>query len=153
MPSFIRDPRDFWSGVIFVAFGLGAMLVGRGYAMGTAERMGPGYFPTVLGGLLAVLGAICVLRSLVRPGEGVGRFALKNLALILGATVLFGVLIRTAGLVIAIVLLVLAGGLASSQFRLAPYLKLGIGMAIGSVLIFTKGLGLPMPAFGTWFGF
>lgn len=153
MKSFIRDPRDFWSGVIFVAFGLGAMLVGRGYAMGTAERMGPGYFPTVLGGLLAVLGAICVLRSLVRPGEGVGRFALKNLALILGATVLFGVLIRTAGLVIAIVLLVLAGGLASSQFRLAPYLKLGIGMAIGSVLIFTKGLGLPMPAFGTWFGF
>lgn len=153
MFRFIRDPRDFWSGVIFIAFGLAAMFIGRGYAFGSAGRMGPGYFPTVLGGLLAVMGAVCVARSLLRAGKPLESFSLKNLALILGATVLFGVLVRTAGLVPAILVLVLGGGLASSQFRLAPYLKLGVLLALGSVLVFTMGLGLPMPAFGSWFGF
>jgi hypothetical protein len=152
MSAIIRDPKDFWSGVIFIAVGLAAVLVGDEYPMGSAGRMGPGYFPTVLGGLLAVLGSVSVARSLIRGGERIERFAIKNVALVLGATVLFGVLVRNAGIALAIVVLVLAAGLASSKFRFGPYALLAVGMAAFAVLVFVKALGLPMPVFGPWLG-
>lgn len=153
MKGRVRDPSDFWSGAIFIAVGLAAMIMGQDYPMGSAGRMGPGYFPTVLGGLLAVLGVVSVARSLFRPGETIGRFAIKNLLLVLGATVLFGVLVRDAGIVVAIIALVLLGGLASSKFRFGPYAVLAVGMAVFAVLVFVKALGLPMPVFGPWFGY
>ena len=74
MPSFIRDPKDFWSGVIFVIFGLAAVIIGRDYSMGTAGRMGPAYFPTILGGLLVLIGSIGVVRSMFKSGGAIGRF-------------------------------------------------------------------------------
>ena len=147
MPGIIRDPRDFWSGAIFIAVGLAANFIGSDYPMGSAGRMGPGYFPTVLGGLLAVLGAVSVVRSLIRRGDTIGRFSIKNLLLVLGATVLFGLLVRNFGLAPAIVALVLAGGLASSKFRVGPFVLLAVGMAVFAVLVFVKALGLPMPVF------
>lgn len=151
--SAIRNPQDFWSGAIFIAVGLATILIGSDYAMGSAGRMGPGYFPTVLGGILAIIGAISVARSLLRPGQPIGRIAIKNAILITGATVLFGVLVRTAGLVAAIVVLVLCGSLASAKFRFGPYALLALALAAGSVLVFVKALGLPMPVFGPWLGF
>src|SRR3546814_87740 len=63
MPSFIRHPKDFWTGVIFLFVGLAAVILGRDYTMGTAGRMGTAYFPTVLGGLLALIGLVAVVRS------------------------------------------------------------------------------------------
>jgi hypothetical protein len=59
----IRNQKDFWAGLMFLAFGLGFAIIARNYQMGTAVRMGPAYFPTVLGGLMAVLGAIVLVRS------------------------------------------------------------------------------------------
>lgn len=147
MTAIIRDPRDFWSGAIFIAVGMGAMLIGSDYPLGSAGRMGPGYFPTVLGGILAVLGAVSIARSLIRRGEGIGRFTVKNVLLILGATVLFGVLVRSAGLAPAIIVLVLVSGLASSRFRVGPCVLLAVAMAAFSVLVFVMALGLPMPVF------
>jgi len=61
----ITNGKDFWAGVMFIGFGLGFMLVANNYAMGTAVRMGPAYFPTVLGGMLAVLGAAIFFRAFV----------------------------------------------------------------------------------------
>jgi len=153
MPAFIRNPQDFWSGAIFIAVGLGTILIGTDYYMGTAGRMGPGYFPTVLGSILALIGVVSVVRSLIKPGEPLEPFAIKNLVLILGATVLFGALVRNAGLVPAIIVLVLCGGFASSKFRFGPYALLALFMAAASVLVFVKALGLPMPVFGPWLGF
>jgi len=153
LPSFIRDPKDFWSGVIFIFFGLAAVLIGRDYAMGSAGRMGPAYFPTILGGLLALLGAISVIRSTIRTGgEEIGKFAIKEAFLVLLAVVLFGVLVRGAGLFIATIVLVMLSGYASSSFKWKPFLAVAVGMAIFSCLVFVKGLGLPMPILGPWLG-
>lgn len=153
MLSFIRDPKDFWSGVIFLASGLAAVLIGRDYSMGTAGRMGPAYFPTILGGILAIIGAIAVLRSMFKTGEALEKFALKELVLILVSVLLFGLLVRGAGLAVAVVVLVMGSGLASAKFRIGPYLAVALGLAAFSVLVFVKALGLPMPMFGAWLGF
>jgi hypothetical protein len=147
----LRNPKDFWSGTIFIGVGLAAVLIGRDYSMGTAGRMGPAYFPTILGALLALIGAIAVVRSMLTHGEGVARFTLKGLALVLGATVLFGVFVRSAGLPIAIILMVLMSGLASVKFKLVPFVLVAIGMTVFCSLVFVKGLGLPMPLLGSWF--
>ena len=74
MPSFIRHQKDFWIGALFLFFGLVAVVVARDYPMGTAGRMGPAYFPTMLGSLLILIGAIAVIRSFLHDGEAVGKF-------------------------------------------------------------------------------
>lgn len=153
MPSFIRHPKDFWTGIIFLFFGLGAVLVGQDYPMGSAGRMGPAYFPTVLGSLLALIGLIGVVRSLLRPGEAIGRFYVKELVLILAGILLFGFLMRGAGLVPAILVLIILSGFAGPKFRWGETLLLAAGLAIFAVVVFVKLLGLPMPVFGPWFGF
>ena len=153
MPSFIRDPKDFWSGVIFVVFGLAAVIIGRDYSMGSAGRMGPAYFPTVLGGILTLIGSIGVVRSMVKSGGPVGRFAIREIFLVMLSVVVFGVLVRGAGLAIAVILLVMVSGYASTKFKVVPYLLLAVGMAVFCVLVFVKALGLPMPMFGPWLGF
>lgn len=153
MSHLIRNPKDFWSGAIFIATGAAAVVIGQDYSMGSSGRMGPAYFPTVLGTLLAVIGAVSMLRSIYRTGEAVDRFALKNIALILAAVLLFGALVRGAGLAAAVVVLILLSGLASIRFRWKAYLALAAGLAMFSVLVFVKGLGLPMPVIGPWFGY
>ncbi|RJF92013.1 tripartite tricarboxylate transporter TctB family protein [Noviherbaspirillum saxi] len=153
MPNFIRNPQDFWSGFIFLFVGLAAVLIGRDYAMGSAGRMGPAYFPTMLGALLSLIGAMSVARSMFRSGEAIGRIALKNLLLIIGAVILFGILVRGAGLVVAVIFLVMASGFASTKFKALPFLAVAIGLAVFSALVFVVALGLPMPVFGPWFGF
>jgi hypothetical protein len=152
MPSGIRNPKGFWTGVIYLAFGLGAVVIGRDYAMGTGTKMGPAYFPTVLGYLLAVIGLIAVVRAFTQPGTPIGRFSLKNLAIVLGATVLFGLLVRGAGLAVAVIALVVLSASASAMFRWAPSIALAVGLAVFSVAVFVWGLGLPIPAVGSWLG-
>ena len=121
--------------------------------MGTAGRMGPAYFPTMLGSLLILIGAIAVIRSFLHDGEAVGKFYIKEIALVLTGVVLFGVLMRGAGLVPAIVVLLLASAYASQKFRWREALLLSAGLTAFAILVFVKLLGLPMPAFGPWFGF
>ena len=152
MPTFIRHPKDFWTGIIFLFFGLGAIIIGQDYEMGTAGRMGPAYFPTVLGGLLSLVGAIAVVRSLLRPGEAVGKFYIKELVIILSAVLLFGFLMRGAGLVPAVIVIVALSAFASPKFKLGEAALLAGGLALFAVVVFVKLLGLPMPIFGPWLG-
>lgn len=152
MPSFIRHPKDFWTGIIFLFFGLGAIIIGQDYEMGTAGRMGPAYFPTVLGSLLALVGVIAVVRSFLHPGEPISKFYIKELVIILSAVLLFGFLMRGAGLVPAVLVIVLLSAFASAKFRLGEAALLAGGLAIFAVVVFVKLLGLPMPIFGPWFG-
>jgi hypothetical protein len=153
VPSFIRHPKDFWTGIIFLFFGLAAVLIGLEYPMGSAGRMGPAYFPTVLGALLTLIGFIAVVRSFLRPGEAVGKFYVKEIVLILSAVLLFGFLVRGAGLVPAALVLILMSAYASPKFRWGEALLLAVGLTIFALLVFVKLLGLPMPVFGPWFGF
>jgi hypothetical protein len=148
----LRNPRDLWPGVIFVAAGLAAVLHGREYSMGTATKMGPGYFPTVLGALLVLIGLALVVRSALRLGDRLGALALKPLGLVLGGTVLFGLLLRGGGMVVALVVLALTSAAASRHFEWGRAVALALGLAGLSVLVFAKALGLPIPVRGTWLG-
>jgi hypothetical protein len=148
----IRSPKDFWSGVIFLAVGLAAVGLIRHLPLGTTMKMGPAYFPTVLGGLGVLLGLITMGRALVRPGPPVGAFALGKVAFVVGANALFGLLLRPLGLAGALIVLVVLSASASERFRWPVALALAGGLALGSSIIFVRLLGLPIPILGTWFG-
>ena len=148
----IRNPKDFWAGLIYLVIGLGAVIMAQDYKMGTAFKMGPGYFPVVLGGLLAVIGVVSVARSLVSEGEPIGTFALKGLLLVVGGMLLTGFLFRKAGLVVVLPLLIIVTSYASIKFRWKTSLVLAVGLTAFCVLVFAYGLGLPLPLLGKWFG-
>jgi hypothetical protein len=147
-----RSSKDLWSGLIFLGVGLAAVIIGRGYGMGTANRMGPAYFPTVLGVMLAVIGLVVAGRALLKGGEEVGSVAWKGLVTVLAAVVIFAALIQPAGLIVALPLLVLVSAFGSSLFKPVPAILLAIGMTIFSSLVFIKGLGVPLRNLGAWFG-
>src|SRR5258708_21354267 len=90
----IRAPKDFWSGVMFCGFAATALSAARGYSLGSAGRMGPGYFPLLLASLLGALGAVLIERSILIGGEPVARFHVLPLAVIATAISLFCVLIQ-----------------------------------------------------------
>lgn len=148
----IRSTKDFWTGLIYLFFGISAILIARDYSLGTGGKMGPAYFPTILGGLLVVIGAIAVIRSFVVPGAPIGAFAFKGLILVTAAVLVFGFVVRGAGLVVALPLLVIVTAVASSRFRWRPTLIMAAGLTIFCVLVFIKGLGIPLPIVGPWFG-
>jgi hypothetical protein len=149
----IRNPRDFWAGAIYLALAIVAIWIGRNYEQGTAARMGPGYFPTALGSLLAVFGVVSIGRAFIRPGEPIAPFAWRPLLLVLGATVLFGFLLQRVGVLIALPCLIVVGALASRNSRLnVASIAAMIGLVAACVLLFVKALGVPMPLIGSWFG-
>src|SRR5262245_23384306 len=140
----IRAPKDFWSGVMFCGFAAVAIFAARGYSLGSAGRMGPGYFPLLLAGLLAVIGAILIARSLVLSGEPVSRFHVLPLAVIAAAVCLFGVLIEPLGLVVSLVVLTLISASAGAQFRLPETLALNVLLIVFSVGVFVYSLCMPL---------
>lgn len=148
----IRHPKDFWSGLLFLVVGGAAVLLARQYPLGSAFKMGPGYFPTALGGVLALVGLAAMVRSFIRPGTALEPFHWRLLLRVTGSIVLFALLMRGAGLSIAVVVLVLASAAASVYFRWRIALILAAGLTTLSALLFVKGLGLPIPLIGPWFG-
>lgn len=152
MASPSQNPKDFWTGLIYIFFGSSAILIARDYGMGTAIKMGPAYFPSILGGLLLVIGAIAVIRSFLVPGAPISAFAFKGLTLIIVSVVAFGLIVRGAGLAVALPLLVIISALASAKFRWSPTLIMAAGLTIFCVFVFLKGLGIPLPVLGSWFG-
>jgi hypothetical protein len=143
----IKDAKDFWSGVMFAAFGLAFIVFSRRYDMGTAARMGPAYFPTVLGGLLLLLGVGVSIKGLTAKTEDgrVAPFHFKPLILVLGAVVAFGLLLRPAGLMVALAALVFISSLGSEEFRLRDVLLLTVALALLVLAVFIWGLGLTVP--------
>jgi hypothetical protein len=148
----IRNAKDFWTGLIYIFFGSSAILIGREYGMGTAIKMGPAYFPTILGGLLVGIGVISVIRSFIIPGAPIAAFAFKGLSLVSVSALVFGFLVRRAGLAIALPLLVIISAYASTRFRWRPTLLIAAGLTVFCALVFLKGLGIPLPIIGPWFG-
>jgi hypothetical protein len=148
----IRSTRDFWTGAIYILIGLSAVLIAREYGMGSAVRMGPAYFPTILGIILMVVGAVALIRSFILPGTPIGAFAIKGLLLVISSVFLFGFIVREAGLLIALPLLVIISALASSQFRWVPTIVLAVGLTVFCALVFIEGLGVPLPLIGPWLG-
>ena len=140
----IRAPKDFWSGVMFCGFAAVALVAARGYSLGSAGKMGPGYFPLLLGALLGVLGAVLIARSLAFVGEPLPRFRLAPLAMIAVAVWLFGSLIEPFGLVIALAVLTLVSAWAGPQFRWREALALALALIVFSIAVFVYALGLSL---------
>ena len=148
----VAASKDFWSGAIFLCLGIVFAGLSRRYPMGTAMRMGPAYFPFLLGSLLAFIGLVLVVRALVRPGPAMEGFVVSKVFLVTTANVLFALFLRRLGLPISLVLLVLVAAFASRRFKWRTALILGAGLAIGSSVIFVRLLGVPLPLLGSWLG-
>jgi hypothetical protein len=147
-----RNAKDFWTGLIYLFVGSGALIISRDYGMGTALKMGPAYFPTLLSVLLMVIGIISVLRSFFKSGSPIGVVAWKGLILIVASTLLFGMIVRGAGLLLALPLLVIVSASASARFSWKTSLAEAVGITVFCIVIFLKGLGVPLPILGSWFG-
>jgi len=120
--------------------------------MGTATNMGPAYFPTVLGGLMAVLGGIMFLQSFMVIGEKVARHVLRPLFFIILSLLFFGYLLKPIGLVLALAFLLGVSAFAGHESKPGEMLILSIGLILFSVLVFVKGLGLPFPLWPKFLG-
>ena len=157
----IKSQQDFFSGLMFTLVG-GAFAWGAtSYSIGTGARMGPGYFPLLLGIFLAVLGAFITFYSLVEhteDGEPIGKFAWKPIVYILGSNVVFGILLAglpkfgvpPMGLIAGIYALVIIAGKAGDTFSLKESLILATILSVGSYLAFIMLLKLQMPVWPTF---
>jgi hypothetical protein len=142
----IKNPTDFWTGLLFGGFGLFVSLyAATHYQIGSATRMGPGYFPTCIGALVALLGLALLASSLRVPGPRLPRMPLRPVALILASGVAFGYLLKPLGLVAATVVLVMVSALGGHEFRWREVLLLAAVLAVFSIGVFVFGLGLPFP--------
>jgi len=148
----LRNKQDFWSGVMFVILGLGFAWQATSYQMGTAARMGPGYFPFWLGICLAALGALVALTALSPKSEetAVERFNFKTLGIIIISVILFGVLLRPLGLYVSLFLLVVGSSAASHDFSWKVAVVNGLFLVVFCYLAFVKGLGLIFPLWPTF---
>ena len=157
----IKSQQDWWAGWMFIAFGLFFILVSAGtpefinsmfgsklvagYQMGSSVRMGPAYFPVVLGGILAFLGALVLLDSLVEEGPEVAKFHFRPLLFIAVSSLAFAYLLKPLGLVLASVALVFISAYGGHEFKWKEVAIMSVVLVIFSVVVFVKGLSLPFP--------
>ena len=157
----IKSQKDFFSGLMFLVVGAAFAWGATSYSVGTGARMGPGYFPLLLGVLLAILGSVIMFYSLVvetPSGDKIGTFAWRPIGYILGSNLVFGVLLGglpsiklpSMGLMVAIYALVVIASKAGDNFKLRDVLILATILAAGSYLAFIVLLKLQMPVWPTF---
>lgn len=145
----IKSQEDFWAGLMFIGFGLLAVIVARDYPMGSAMRMGPGYFPTYLGAIMIVMGAIISFRSTIVEGAKIRAFGWRGLFFLSLAFATYGFLIDTmdVGFILSIGAVVLLSTLASREFHWFESLWLTAVLVLGTTAVFIWGLEMPYPLF------
>ena len=157
----IKSQKDFFSGLMFTVVGAAFAYGATGYSVGTGGRMGPGYFPLLLGVILAILGAIIMFKALVVEvpgGDKIGAWAWKPLILIIAANLLFGVMIGglpsiglpPMGLIVGIFALTFVASLAGDRFNVKEVLILSVILSIGSYMAFIVLLKLQFPVWPTF---
>lgn len=144
--------REAGTAAIFIAFGIFFVVNSLTLKIGTAFRMGPGYFPLVLACILIALGVASGLRAFTTSSSGAVRIPWRGLFFILSAPLVFGLTVRGLGLLPSIALVVLISSLASSQISIRLALCLAAVLAVFCALVFGVGLGLPIPILGPWIG-
>lgn len=154
-----KSQKDFFSGIMFMVAGLAFAVGAREYPMGDGSKMGPGYFPFVLGIILVVLGALVTyfaIRSGPDGGDKIGRIAWKPLFYVIAANVVFGIcigglkiggttLVPSLGLIVGIYALVFIASRADNQYKFKPTLISATVLAIGCYLVFPVLLKLQLP--------
>jgi hypothetical protein len=151
--------KNFWGGMLFILLGGMFALIAKGlkfgdtvllggYSMGTPARMGPGFFPFYLGMILVVLGLIIAFSGLKsHPADGgkVDRFHWRPIFFVLGAVLMFGIILKAVGMLIAGFLLVMVASMGSKEFTVKRTIFLGLGLVVFCALVFVTGLKLPIP--------
>jgi hypothetical protein len=143
-----KSQKDFWSGLMFLAAGAAFAIGAMSYSMGQSARPGPGYFPLGLGALLAMIGLVITVKSVLagdRQGDRVGGIAWRPLLVVVGSILLFAVALPRLGLIVSLPLLVAAISAAGDEFRWRDVLLTGAVLTLGSWAVFIKGLGLVLP--------
>ena len=148
--ALIRHRKDFYAGVMFMAFGAAAIVIGSKYALGTAARMGPGYFPRILGLLLIGLGALLALRSMRGPATASPRLKWRPTAIVLASVVGFGLIVEKTGLLVSTILLIFCASTASHEFRWKEALASGVFFALLAIAVFVLGLKIQLPVWPTF---
>jgi ABC-type spermidine/putrescine transport system permease subunit II len=145
----IKSPQDLGAAVIFVAVGLAGAYFGKDLSFGTAGRMGPGYFPLILSWIIVGVGLVLGFTALTVEGPPIEPVQLRPITVIIAAILVFGLLISSAGLAIAAVLLTVLAAYARSDVNLTEAVLLGVGLAVFTVVVFVYGLSQPLPV---WWG-
>jgi hypothetical protein len=141
----LRNNKDFWAGIMLIGIGAASIFFARDYPFGTTIRMGPGYFPTMLGGILVLFGIYVMVMGL-RTGEKITvRCSLRALVVLPLSVVAFGLLMNHAGFLPALAVLVFGSASAGREFKFVEVLLLTVVLTGLSVAIFIWGLGLPYP--------
>ena len=147
MRAQLRNSKDFLAGLLFLAIGAGAMVVARAYPFGTAMRMGSGYFPTVLGGILALFGLFLVVRAVRSKETATLAWGWWPLACTTASMVVFGFLLPRFGLVPALAALFFTAAAGGREFRFGEVLALTALMTVFAVGVFVYLLKLPFQLF------
>jgi hypothetical protein len=138
---------DILSGIMFIGVGGIGMYIARDYPFGSALRMGPGYFPTVLGGIMVAMGIYCLLMGLKRQEKIKRTWSVRALIILPITTFVFGVMMEYLGFVPAVIVLSVLASTASPEFHWLEQLVLAAGLTVGCVALFIYGIGLPYPLF------
>jgi hypothetical protein len=147
-----RTNKDLWAGIHYIAVGAVGMWIAKDYPFGSALRMGPGYFPTVLGGIMVLMGIYVLALGLRKNHEKIqGNLSLRALIVLPVATVVFGILMEEAGFIPAMAALIPISAAAGREFKWKEVVPLTIGLIILCTAGFIYGLGLPYPLIkGLW---
>jgi hypothetical protein len=143
MKLVLHDNKDFWAGLVFAGTGAAAIFIARTYPFGTTLRMGPGYFPSVLGGILILFGIYVMVRGLRRYEKIQGNWSVRALIVLPLSMVVFGVLMELAGFVPALAALIFVSAASGREFKFKEVLLLTFFLGLMSIAMFIWGLGLP----------
>jgi hypothetical protein len=145
----VKSPQDFGAGILFLAIGIAGIYFGHDLSFGSAARMGPGYFPTLLSIVIVLIGAIVGLKSLAVEGPPIEPIKLRPILFILIAVVVFGFLIEQIGLAITTAGLAIFAAYARSDVNLKEAVVLAVALAIFAIAVFAYALGQALPI---WWG-
>ena len=146
----IKSQEDFWAGLMFIGFGAAAIYISRDYPLGSAMRMGPGYFPTAIGGCLILLGAVISAIALKVPGVGIGPWPWRAMVLMSTAFVLFGWGMEHIGFLPSLALLIVVSTFSTPHFRWKEMALEIVVLTAGSWAVFIYGLELPFTLWGSY---
>jgi uncharacterized membrane protein len=145
MRADVRNNKDFWGGAMLLVIGAAAMIIARGYPFGSMLRMGPGYFPMILGAVLCAFGLYLAVRGLRSNAQVAGSWSLRALIVLPLAFVLFGILMTHAGFIPALMLLIFGSAAGGREFKFVEVAILTLVLTMLCVAVFIFGLGLPYP--------
>lgn len=147
-----RTNKDLWAGLMYIGTGAIGMWIARDYPFGSALRMGPGYFPTVLGGIMVAFGIYVLVLGLRKDHEKIiGNWSIRALIILPISMVVFGILMEHAGFIPAMVALIPLSALAGREFKWIEVVPLTVGLLIVCTAGFIYALGLPYPLIkGMW---